>query len=129
MVAAEVTRRVEEYSRLAGIDRVHVLEKMYAAFKCDPAVFFDDLGNILPANKRPEKAKMLFEGYSKGAATAAEKLTIASRLKPGFDLLDEIRPLAKALPPPPLADLQLNLDSFIARLRQRGDIFDVTPAE
>jgi hypothetical protein len=95
-IAAEIARLTAEYAKAAGIDRVKVLEKLRDAFFADPTVFFDSAGGILAPADWPEEAKMLFVSYSAGTATAAEKIVLADRIKLGFDLLDEIRPLGPA---------------------------------
>jgi Terminase small subunit len=126
-VAAEVARLQTEYSKAAGIDRVKVLEKLYAAFNASSKDYFNARGGILAPEDWPEEGDVLVRGYSAGTATAAEKISFTDRVRLGLDLLEEIRVHV----PPALAitnNIQINnFDSLIARLRDRGEIIDVTP--
>jgi hypothetical protein len=60
-ISAEITRRVEEYSRLAGIDKVWILERYKQHIDAELPDLFDDEGMLLPPKQWPKHMKRLVQ--------------------------------------------------------------------
>jgi hypothetical protein len=117
VVAAEVNRRIEEYSRTAGIERVKILEFLRDAMFADVSKVFGPGGGILPPDQWPEDIKKLVAGYNAGTVTAAEKVTFHSRIDIAFKLLEEIKTVTEKEAVAPQKMIQVNVDKALVNLR------------
>ena len=132
-ISAEIARRVEEYSRLAGINTVWVLERMKAAVDADLSQVFDDKGALLPPKEWPEHMKRLILSVkvvemaggmavdAAGALAHVPMYTKEVRLEPKAPTLAKLLDWVDDKPPAPVnitQNVQINADKALIELRE-----------
>jgi hypothetical protein len=133
VIREEINRRIEDYTRTAGIDRVKLLQQLYAMTQADTRKFFTPGGNIRPPAEWPDEVAALVTGYRAGTAKTAAKITFESRANLMFKLLDEITLLEQNVPKTGgRAIPTFDVGAVIERIKQaqavcKGRVIDVTP--
>jgi hypothetical protein len=121
VVRNEINRRVEEYTRTAGIDRVEILSAMWRAWKTDIRGLFKPNGGIKSPKDWPRELLLLVERYNAGSPTAAAKITISSKIKLGFDLLEATAQIPeKKVKVEHTPRAEIDTDAIVAKLRAKS---------
>ena len=129
-ISAEIARRVEEYSRAPGIDKVWVLERMKAHIDADLSELFDDKGALLPPKQWPEHMRRLVsklkvqelagglavtkDGQAMHIPMFTKEVTIEPKLPALGKLLDWVSGMPSA--PTPVNNTQVNIDKLLLML-------------
>jgi hypothetical protein len=132
-ISAEIGRRVEEYSRLAGIDKVWVLERMKAAIDAELPDLFDDNGALLPPKAWPKHMKSLVQsvktvemqgGAAIGGAAGIVNMPMYTKevkLEPKLPTLAKLLDFVGDAPPTAVnvtQNVQVNADRALIELRE-----------
>jgi phage terminase small subunit len=132
VVSAEIARRVEEYSRLAGIDKVWVLERYKAHVDAKLPDLFNDKGELLDPKDWPEHMQTLVHKVkvvqnktgaliidSQGAPILVPMYTKEVELESKLPALAKLLDFVVGIPvaPPVTKNFQLNVDKLLLQLR------------
>jgi phage terminase small subunit len=124
-VIAEINRRIEEYTKAAGIDRVEWLEKLKRVVEVDRRKFFLPNGGIAPPSMWTEEEAKAVSAYNAGTVTAAEKITFGDYFQQVLDVLKYTHPIAQKVEHKVTHEVEVDSAAIVARLR--GRVIDVTP--
>jgi hypothetical protein len=132
-VMAEINRRLAEYAKAAGIDRVEWLEKLKAVVEVDRREFFLPGGGIRPPEQWSEIAAKAVSAYNAGTVTAAEKITFGDYFQQVLEVLKYVHPLTTKHEVQHTHRAEIDSDDIVAQLRARGrevrgEVIDVTPS-
>lgn len=122
-ISTEVSRRLEEYSRTAGIEPVRLLEIAKWGCLTDIRGAFNELGNIKPPNEWSRELAAAVHGYTAAGEKSPEKITFQDQPALALKLLEAIRPMTKA--PGPTVNVNIAFvgdDRFRARLAQASGV-------
>lgn len=125
-VIAEINRRIEEYTKAAGIDRVEWLEKLKRVVEVDRRKFFLPNGGIAPPAQWTEEEAKAVSAYNAGTVTAAEKITFGDYFQQVLDVLKYTHPVSQKVEHKVLHEVEVDVASMVARLRGKT-VIDVTP--
>lgn len=115
-IKAEITRRLEEYSRTAGIEPVRLLEVAKWGCLTDIREAFDEQGGIKHPKEWSRELAAAISGYTGAGEKTPEKIQFQDQPALALKLLDRIRPLT---PPAPqvMVNIQINAEQALTELR------------
>jgi len=117
-VAAEIARRVDEYSRSAGITAVAILERLKVQAFTDITEFLGPTGGLkAPGDWAPGTAAAV-HSYDAGGAQSSEKIRLHDQPKILLELLDRVAPIPRAPAEASgnVTNVQINVDKLMLAL-------------
>jgi len=96
-ICTEINRRIAEYSRTAGIDRMELLRQLDAMSRVDIRKLFAPEGGILPPSQWPDECHQVVAAYNPATARGGAKIRFVSRFDILLNILYEISPLEEKL--------------------------------
>jgi hypothetical protein len=126
-IAEEVGRRIEEYTRIAGIETVKILEFLRDALFADPTKILIGSGAMNPA-EWPEDVKKLVTGYKAAGVNSLESVQLADRVQLAFKLYELVKGMLSASGPQTVVNAQrMRRKRYLTSVRHkpnsaRGDL-------